>query len=79
MPGDDPAPLRHTRDELVPDTRAEISPPSAPRPVLRCTHCGGDLQRSRLRPFERVIRAIIKTRRPFRCRDCGWRRWRASL
>jgi hypothetical protein len=40
-----------------------------------CSHCAGELVRSRIRVYERFLIYFTKTR-PYRCLDCRARRWR---
>ncbi len=63
-------------DDRGAEARADVCPPPPSRLTLRCTYCGGDLLRSRLRRYDRLIHFFIRARRPFRCQDCGRRRWR---
>ena len=46
---------------------------SQDRPL--CGRCAGELVRSRLRGYERVVTFFTKAR-PYRCLDCRARRWR---
>ena len=40
-----------------------------------CSHCAGELVRSRIRVYERFLTYFTKAR-PYRCLDCRMRRWR---
>ena len=55
-------PLMSARKNATPD-----------RPT--CSHCAGELVRSRIRVYERFLTYFTKTR-PYRCLDCRARRWR---
>jgi uncharacterized protein with PIN domain len=71
------APLRLTlAEEPVSAAAGVVLKPVDVRSTLRCHYCGGDLLRSRLRRPERLIQKLMSARRPFRCQDCGRRRWR---
>jgi hypothetical protein len=55
-----------------------VSAGKAPKPVSgkpHCSLCAGELVRSRVRFYERVLTVFTRTR-PYRCLDCGARRWR---
>jgi hypothetical protein len=41
----------------------------------QCSLCAGELVRSRIRLYERVLTIFTKAR-PYRCLDCRVRRWR---
>ena len=44
---------------------------------LRCPRCDEAVVRSRTRGYEHVVR-LFTSRRPHRCKDCGWRGWRGD-
>ena len=72
-----PAPLRLTLADEPISAAVETAPQAAAvRSTLRGHYCGGDLLRSRLRRVERFAQKLMSSRRPFRCQDCGRRRWR---
>jgi hypothetical protein len=43
--------------------------------ILRCGDCAGNLVRSHVRRYERLLTFFLK-RKPYRCIDCKKRRWR---
>jgi hypothetical protein len=45
---------------------------------MKCPSCDSTrVYPSRLRGFLEVLRHRLTDRQPYRCRDCGWRRWLA--
>ena len=49
--------------------------PESPSDRPHCGQCAGELVRSRVRVFERLLTCVTKAR-PYRCLDCRARRWR---
>jgi hypothetical protein len=41
----------------------------------QCSVCAGELVRSRIRLYERIL-TVFTSARPYRCLDCRMRRWR---
>ena len=82
---DDPESPRLAVGNLWPEDPTGAAPPSSRVMSARkhrktpgaphCFYCAGELVRSRLRFYERVL-TIFTTRRPYRCLDCRLRRWR---
>ena len=80
-----PESLRLQLADLWPDERPGSDGVNAPLMTARnipnppdrpqCADCTGDLVRSRLRLYERVLARFTKAR-PYRCLDCRARRWR---
>jgi hypothetical protein len=46
-----------------------------PSSIPHCRRCGGELTRSRVRRYERLV-TMFMNKRPYRCIDCKVRRWR---
>jgi hypothetical protein len=44
---------------------------------MKCPNCGSDrVYRSRVRNTLERLRQMVSEKDPFRCHDCGWRKWR---
>ena len=83
---EDPEPPRLSLAHLWPEDGKDadrtgaplMSPRKAASPVPdspHCSHCAGELVRSRVRRYERFLTYFTKAR-PYRCLDCMARRWR---
>ena len=47
---------------------------------MKCPSCGSArVYPSRLRGVLERARAALTEKHPFRCHDCGWRKWRAMM
>jgi hypothetical protein len=80
----DPETPRLQLGDLFPDDGKDGDRPGIPLMSARktatpdrpnCSHCAGELVRSRIRVYERFLTYFTKTR-PYRCLDCRARRWR---
>jgi len=80
----DPETPRLQLGDLFPDDGKDGDRPGVPLMSARktatpdrpnCSHCAGELVRSRIRVYERFLTYFTKTR-PYRCLDCRARRWR---
>jgi hypothetical protein len=70
---DDPTGAKPPSSRVLSARKHRKAPPGAPH----CVYCAGELVRSRMRFYERVL-ALFTSSRPYRCLDCRSRRWHQS-
>jgi hypothetical protein len=68
----DDAKVRRPRDAPPISARKKQKTPAGRQ---HCLYCAGELVRSRIRLYERVL-TLVTRKRPYRCVDCRARSWR---